>query len=458
VTRCCDGVAGSGWRQRGRLPWRCQGGGVACIWCGVLPAGMEVAHSRPCSGRGGSFGAVGWGSVRRGEHPQRALPRMGGCALVANDGLGVHSRPCLGTWRRVMTGGFERAAVGPPEASVRLGSGPVLRASAIAAATRAELVAVESGHVSAQCGLGHPAERSAAPVATTVHRFAGRRTAEAHRPVCVRELESRERSTGDRERTDMERSRVLWLGFWLLVVSGCGWEERVHGSGDLETVTSKASSFDRVSLNECDGRIDYASSYSVVVEVDDNVKPHLEIEEEAGTLEIGLDSGFWYDHVTCRATITLPALRSVRVADSANARVAGFADATDVAFRAVDSAKLTVSGLSARRVTADVSDSSALTGSVTSDALKVEVSDSSDATLKGSAGSVSLTAEDSSSVNLAALKADDVQVRLRDSSDARVWVTDALSGSASDSSELRYQGKPLSVSVSTSDSSSVTGS
>jgi hypothetical protein len=72
----------------------------------------------------------------------------------------------------------------------------------------------------------------------------------------------------------------------------------VHGSGVVETVSSTASAFSKVSLTACDGRIDYDASYSVVVEIDDNARPYLHIEQDARKLEIRLASGVWYDDVT----------------------------------------------------------------------------------------------------------------------------------------------------------------
>jgi hypothetical protein len=253
----------------------------------------------------------------------------------------------------------------------------------------------------------------------------------------------------------MKRYGVLWIGLSVLALAAACAQRTVHGSGVIEDVSSNASSFTKVAVDECDARIDYDTSYSVVVKVDDNVEPYLHIERDDGTLRIYLEDDINYEHTTCKASITSPSLASFAVGDSAHAKVAGFVGATAMAFRAADSSKIASEGLDAQRVTVHVADSSAVEGDVTCDALKLDVADSSEVTLQGTARSVNLVAADSSFAGLATLKTENAEIRLADSSEAEIWATGTLSGSATDSSELFYKGKPSSVAVSTSDSSSV---
>jgi len=264
-----------------------------------------------------------------------------------------------------------------------------------------------------------------------------------------------EQSPVDRERSDMKCYGILGIGLQVMALAGACAQRTVHGSGVIETVSSNASSFTKIALDECDARIDHDTGYSVRVKVDDNVEPYLHIEEAAGMLRIYLEDQISYEHTTCKASITLPSVESVAVADSTHATVAGFVGATAMAFHAADSSKIALDGLDAQRVAIHVADSSALQGSLTCDSLKLDVSDSSDVSLEGTATSVRLVAADSSSAGLTTLKAENMEIGLADSSEAEVWATGTLSGSATDSSELFYKGKPSSVAVSTRDSSSV---
>ncbi len=279
---------------------------------------------------------------------------------------------------------------------------------------------------------------------------------QAHSDLEIQRAAGRfERSSADREQSDMKHYGVLWIAPSVLVLAAACAQRTVHGSGVIEDVSSNATSFTKVAVDECDARVDYDTSYSVVVKVDDNVEPYLHIEQDGGLLRIYLENDINYEHTTCTASITSPSLESLAVGDSAHAKVVGFVGATAMEFRAADSSKIALEGLDAQRMAVHVADSSAVEGDVTCDGLELDVADSSEVTLEGTARSVDLVAADSSSAGLAALKTENAEIRLADASEAEIWATGTLSGSATDSSELFYKGQPSSVSVSTSDSSSV---
>ncbi len=210
----------------------------------------------------------------------------------------------------------------------------------------------------------------------------------------------------------------------------------IHGSDETTIVSKSYTSFTNVSVgNACKAVITRAETFSVTVEVNENIEDHLNVKIENGCLEIDLDNDYSYHHLTFKVSITMPELEKVSCCDASRMTVSGF-----------DSDK---------PFSAAVHDASKLNGSLNCGNVVLHVSDASEATLTGVGRDLNCSVTDASKLNLRGMKCVNANVDISDASDAEVYVTGNLTGKVTDASKVTYYGYVVKGTLSVNDASKV---
>jgi hypothetical protein len=246
--------------------------------------------------------------------------------------------------------------------------------------------------------------------------------------------------------------------FLLLVVvlSGCA----AAGSGTPVTTQVDKAGFTKVrAADSWDVTLVRGDRYSVKVTTDSNFVDRLDVIVDGDTLVLRLKPGTWgtwTNNVTLKATVVMPRLDGLDLADASDASATGFSTSGPLTVSLHDSSSAVLNALGAGTLDARAADASSISGSIRVDEGRLRLSDSSDAKLSGSARVLNLQASDGSSADLRGLRAGNATAALTDGSDATVAVDGTLDAHLSDGSDLKYVGSPrLGSSISISDDSSL---
>jgi hypothetical protein len=237
-----------------------------------------------------------------------------------------------------------------------------------------------------------------------------------------------------------------------VMLSGC-----TIGSGKLVTTQVDKAGFTQVrAADSWDVTLVRGDRYSVKVTTDDNVVDRLDVIVDGDALVLRLKPGSSTCHVTLKATVVMPRLEGLDLADSSDASVTGFSSGDPFAVSLHDSSSVVLNALGARTLDARAADASSITGSIEVDEGSLRLSDSSDAKLNGSARVLTLQASDGSTADLRGLRAGNVTATLADGSGGTVAVDGTLDVHLSDGSDLKYVGSPkLGSGISIDDGSSL---
>lgn len=220
------------------------------------------------------------------------------------------------------------------------------------------------------------------------------------------------------------------------VTGGCF--QTVQGSGKLLKESYDLGEFSRVTAGSGFGlEVVRADSFSVEIDIDDNLLEYLQIGVENGGLEIRMQSGRSYrpGQGGMRARIGMPVLAGLSLSGGAEARIQGFS--SDGAVELVGSG------------------GSVLRGVLRAGALSVSLSGGSRLELKGTAKRLALLGSGGSKLDLAALPVEDAQVGLSGGSEGVVHVTGKLAANLSGGAELAYMGEPEITRLQTSGGASI---
>ncbi len=199
--------------------------------------------------------------------------------------------------------------------------------------------------------------------------------------------------------------------------------QQVRGSGHVTSVDVSEQGFTGVRLgNGCRSHISYATDFSVVVRIDDNLQQYLDVERKGSELSIGLKPHHWYSGLTFEADIMMPDLERLHLSGGSKCALSGFTLDHDV--------DLGLSG------------GSELNGSVTARDTSFSLSGGSGVELMGHGTSARLDGSGGSHFDLGDFDARDVEVHLSGGSNATVRVSGELSGNLSGGSQVRYIGQP----------------
>jgi hypothetical protein len=221
------------------------------------------------------------------------------------------------------------------------------------------------------------------------------------------------------------------------MVGGCVFPTGIiHGSDDTTIVSKSSSGFTKVAVsNACEAVITRAETFSVKIEVNENVEEYLNVNMENGSLNISLDNCRSYLHLTFKATITMPELEKVSCSDAS---------------------KMTFSGFSSENpFSAVVSDASKLNGSLNSGDISLNVSDASEVSLTGVGENLTCTVSDASKLKLKEMKCNNAAITVSDASNVDVNVTGNLTGKVTDASKVTYYGNVVKGTLTVKDGSKV---
>lgn len=208
----------------------------------------------------------------------------------------------------------------------------------------------------------------------------------------------------------------------------------VTGSGRLVTRDYAVSDFTEVEVGSAfTVEITRSDSFAVNVTADDNVIDMVGVTKTGQTLKIGLKPGSCH-HATYRATIGMPDLRRLQIAEASVGTFTGFTP---------------------RTLDLGLSGASQLTGRLDGRQINLAVREASTATLGGSADDLALTASGASHANLGDLTQGTTRASLKEASSATVTVKNKLDADLRSGSNLYYIGNPSLGSVSAVEGSSV---
>jgi hypothetical protein len=212
---------------------------------------------------------------------------------------------------------------------------------------------------------------------------------------------------------------------------------RIRGSGNLVTREENVRDFDRVEASSAFALdISQGSTYSVVVEADDNLIEYVEVTRRGSILEIGLKSGpRSMTNVTLGATITMPELAGVHLSGACHATIDGFQGEGELDI--------------------DLSGASWVTGDIEAGRVRIEVSGASHVDLRGSGEDLRAYVSGASSADLADFPVGDAEIEVSGASQATVNVRGRLDADASGASQVFYEGNPTLGTIRTSGSSTV---
>jgi hypothetical protein len=209
-----------------------------------------------------------------------------------------------------------------------------------------------------------------------------------------------------------------------------------RGSGNEVTLTPYVSGFDSLDIGHAfEVDIIQSQTYSLAIDVDDNIEQYLIVDDSGGTLVLDLEDGRAYTNVTLRAQISMPELRALELS--------GASDAKFTQFKSSDPFDLKASG------------ASLAIGDIEAGDVAIKLSGASDARLEGEGGDLLLEASGASKVDLEDYKVEDATLDLSGASDVTVRVNGVLNVSASGASTVMYFGNPSLGDISTSGASSI---
>jgi len=221
-------------------------------------------------------------------------------------------------------------------------------------------------------------------------------------------------------------------------LSGLFGQGPLIGSGNVVAEEFDLSGFDQVEVSSAfDVEIRQGDAFSVVVRVDDNVKPYLDVVRQGSTLRIGLKpfSLSGVSALTLEAEVTMPALTGLELS--------GASDVSVTDFKSTEPLYVEVSGASSLR------------GDIEAGGVRFDVSGASDVKLSGSGEDLVMGVSGASSADLADFPVADADIEVSGASSASVNVSGRLDVEASGASRVRYRGSPTLGSVNSSGGASI---
>ena len=213
---------------------------------------------------------------------------------------------------------------------------------------------------------------------------------------------------------------------------------RLAGSGNIVSIEQDAADFDRLEIGRAFRvTVSQGDAYSVVIRIDDNLEPYLRVQQQGGTLSIGLtdEIGLGFLTATLEADITMPSFVSVEASDASQVTLVDFVLQDEVSL--------------------DASGASRFEGDLEAPRLDLTLSGASGADLRGSAQDLRIDASGASTADMSELSATNADVIVSGASNATVDVSGTLEVDASGASHVTYLGSPTLGDVNVSGASSV---
>jgi len=247
----------------------------------------------------------------------------------------------------------------------------------------------------------------------------------------------------------------------LVVLIGCreivpGFGPAVTGSGVLETREIDFSDFESIVVGSAfEAEITMADSYLVSITMDDNLFGHLQADQHADTLHIGLEPNHTYVRTVKRVTITMPRLHELKLSGASQAEVTGFSSSDTMEFDISGASDLDTDDVTAGDTSFEISGASHVSGDIEMADGRFNLSGASTVELEGSANDVRVEASGASYARLFELSVFNVNFNLSGASRATINASGRLDGDLSGASTLNYVGNPTLGDINTSGGSTI---
>lgn len=207
--------------------------------------------------------------------------------------------------------------------------------------------------------------------------------------------------------------------------------EIVGGSGNMISRTFDEKDFTEVVTGHgAILNITAADDYSVMVDMDENIEPYLEVTNTGGRLSILLnDDQRIYTNTRLNIAITMPELRGLDLSGGTIGTVTGFG--------------------SEQPLNVELSGGSQLRGDINSGNAGVDISGGSKIDLAGSGGDLDLNATGGSFVHLGGFLVRNVNLDVSGGGEVEIHPSGVIQGQASGGTMVHYEGDPTSVEVDT---------
>jgi hypothetical protein len=225
---------------------------------------------------------------------------------------------------------------------------------------------------------------------------------------------------------------------------GCAFMPNINGSGEMTELAFDYSGFDVLDIRSAfEVTLVHDDAYSVTVMVDDNVTDKVETYRSGDTLLIGLNDSYRYTDVSLRAVVTMPTLTGINASDASSVTVidsVSFPSVTTFSANLKDASQLLLPSIVADSLTVKIEDASRLNiGAMTSDATVI-AEDASRVQMSGSSSVLTLNVGDASVATLKEFSTSTATVKLKDASEAWVYVNGILNVNLTGASTLYYRG------------------
>lgn len=241
-----------------------------------------------------------------------------------------------------------------------------------------------------------------------------------------------------------KRNLAATLMIGVVILAGCTFLpiNRITGSGNVVDRTYDLADFNAISATSAfNVDVTQGDAFAVSVQVDDNLLDVLNVRVEDGTLHIALQEGIATSNATLQADVTMPTLAEVTQRGATNVTLTGFGTQPET---------------TQPEFAANLDGASVLTGTISADAVTLDLSGGSRATLVGEGDLLAADISGASYANLEGFPVESATLSLQGASDANVTVTGTLNVTASGASEVVYGGGATIGTSSLNGASSVT--
>ena len=192
--------------------------------------------------------------------------------------------------------------------------------------------------------------------------------------------------------------------------------EQISGSGNLKTEKRELAGFKKIQAGGAIAlEVISGKEFSVEIEADDNILPHIKTEVRGDTLHIERENKLNFSNNRLTARISLPELNGLDLSGASRAQVSG----------------------------------------VATDDLKLQASGASEIKISGAAKDVDADLSGASRLEAENLQAEEASIDASGASRATVFATREIEAEASGASNITYSGNPKSVNKNASGASSI---
>lgn len=247
---------------------------------------------------------------------------------------------------------------------------------------------------------------------------------------------------------------ALLCSFALFLTTGCG--GFIVGSGHLVTIQSDIKDFERLDISSAfEADVVQGNRFSIELEVDDNLREFVVVEQKKDVLRIGLRPFAMYTNTTTRVKIVMPRLKGLEVSGAVKATLDGFCSGHDFSLDASGASTIQFKKFLIGKTDIHLSGASEITGALDTGDISFHLSGASKATIKGSGKTLEIDASGASSFVMDAFPVQNTWIKLSGASHARVSLKGRLDADLSGASTVLYSGDVKLGDIETSGASSV---